>query len=177
MTAYITETSYDRAWRVIRAMQTKAELEDIIIVCRISCYLKKAEIHEKIQQYDYTYKVSPIKTLRKPFPFNFLPIPSPNYFYLYDAGLYHIYDLASACNDFLMFEILFTDRKSSRLIKETTLASSNTLYDDFLPIRTQFKRYFFCGFDFDDPFFKSGISQALRYNFVPDCLSVYFQNW
>ncbi|HFB3906962.1 TPA: hypothetical protein WNT20_002252, partial [Neisseria gonorrhoeae] len=49
-----------------------------------------------------------------------------------------------------------------------------TLYLNFKSIKNQCKNYFFCGFGFDAPYFKSGVSQVADYNFVPDAFSLFF---
>ncbi|HFA3443378.1 TPA: hypothetical protein WLS40_002201, partial [Neisseria gonorrhoeae] len=96
-------------------------------------------------------------------------------FYLYDTHLNQIYDLAWSCNDFLMFEIFILDRESIKYIdKDKLFKSGETLYSNFKSIKNQCKNYFFCGFDFDAPYFKSGVSQVADYNFVPDAFSLFF---
>lgn len=174
MNCKVTETSFEQAWRVILAMQTDRLFQDFVVIARISCYLGKTVIAGNIEKCNYS--IPKIKKFRKKFPFNLLPIPSPNYFYLYDINLCHIYDLALLCDDYLMFEIAFIDKNNSDIFKEIISSSEDTLYSDMKNINVTNGRYFFCGFDFDDPTFSSGVSKATCYNFIPDYLSNYFKN-
>lgn len=169
----VRETNFNQAWRVIRAMQIDNISDEQVVIVRMSCYLKKDEIFKNIERYGY--QSSDIKKISPPFPLNILPAPKPYYFYLYDTHLNQIYDLAWSCNDFLMFEIFILDRESIKYIdKDKLFKSGETLYSNFKSIKNQCKNYFFCGFDFDAPYFKSGVSQVADYNFVPDAFSLFF---
>lgn len=168
----IIETDYRQAWRIINAMQTNTIFNDLLIIARLSCYLDRMDIVKKTKQYGY--QAIKIEKLKKPFPVNLIPIASPYYFYLFDINLNHIYDLAFSCNDCLMFELAFIDRGNFKDLKNMLLASRNTLHHEFATLGLKCEKFFLCGFDFDDPYFYSGVSQAVMYNFIPDYLSIYF---
>ena len=160
------EISSEKAWRVIRAMQTESVSDDLMVVARLSCYMEKHVIRETIQNNGYKAE---IRKFKKPFPFNLLPIPSPFYFHLYDINLKNIYHLASSCNSYLMFEVAVINKNRDGQFKNNLISSKNTLYEDFLSLSSDCEKFFICGFDF-----QSGTSQVVHCNFVPDFLALYF---
>lgn len=172
MNPTIRETDCKQAWRLIRAMQTNMVFNNWSVVVRLSCYLEKALIAEKIQRNGYL--PAQIRKFKRPFPLNLLPVPAPHYFHLFDIRLAHIADLALSCNDYLMFELAFIDKAAADNLKNRLAVSENTLYVDFLTLGAECSEFFVCGFDFDDPVFSSGVSQALNHNFIPNYLKHYF---
>lgn len=174
MTYEVKESSYEQAWRIIRAMQTGQVFSEFAIITRMCCFRKKENILSSLA--DYGYDAAKIKKLHLPFWLKILPIPRSNCFSLYDIQLNHIYDLAKACDEFLFFEILFLDRKSAEKFKDKLMGqySNEHLYAAFSSVKAQCEKYFFCGFDLDDPNFESGVAHVSDYNFTPEYLNLYF---
>lgn len=169
MTFQIEEISFEKAWRVIRAMQTDAIFDDWVIVVRFSCHADRKTIFNSLKKYNYPKPV--IKKLKAPLLYCLLP--RPNCFCLYDISLKNIYDLAQSCSLFLQFEILFVDREKEYELKKF-IVPEDLMYSGFSRIKKQVKQYFFCQLDTDNSHFESDVSQATDYNFIPPYLSLHF---
>ncbi|UOP04686.1 hypothetical protein [Conchiformibius kuhniae] len=155
MSVSLTEISHKRAWRIIRAMQTEVVLDDTFILVRLSCYLNPSLIANNIEKCGYSRSVSEIKKLQVPFPLNLLPIPRPYYFYIFNAKLNQIFDLALSCDDHLMFEILISENRNTNQI-EQICCDGNTLYEDSLALNSFCKKYFFVDLTLMIPIMKLG---------------------
>ena len=170
MTFHVEEISFEKAWRVIRAMQTDKVFDNWIIIVRFSCHVNNKTILDNIKNYNYPRPI--IKKLKAPLLYYLLP--RPNCFCLYDTHLKNIYYLAKSCSLFLQFEILFIDKGKDYDLKKNILPEEQ-LYTGFLKIKDKVGKYFFCQLDTDNPHFASNTSQATDYNFVPDYLHLYFR--
>lgn len=169
MTFQLEEISFEKAWLIIRAMQTDESFDNYLIVVRISCHVERQAVYDGLKRYNYPKPV--IKKLKAPLLYCLLP--RPNCFCLYDINLKSIYDLAQICSLFLQFEILFVDREREYDLKKF-IVPEELMYSGFSKIKHQVKQYFFCQLDTDNPHFESDVSQATDYNFVPPRLSLFF---
>lgn len=167
------ESSYEQATRILQSI-CKLEISDqYIVILRVACYMKKHKMIELVNE--LTYPIFVVNTAVSGL-YRWLPISKQNYMLIFDVKISDIDYFFDFCKeDYPMFEVLLIqrnqyDEKVFAYLKETTL---NLFYSIYY-IRNLGLDMFFCGFDFDDPNFESGVSRAYYANFVPSSLSLYF---
>lgn len=168
------EYSYEQAWNIIQAIHSITLSDEYIAIVFMQSYLNQKLIKQHITKTGYNNHLLQFHQFKKPHLLKILPIATPTHFILYDIKLDNIYQLATACHDFLMFELLILkSTQNDDDIKNQLLRHTPIFYSmDF--IKNTYQSYFFCGFDFDDPNFESGVSKVAEYTFIPTALKKYF---
>lgn len=171
---HLVEYLHEQAWKIIKEMSHISFTDEYLTIIFMQSYLDKKEIQKNIEMLGYSNNMLKFNQFKKPFFLKFLPISSPYCFILYNPNLCNIYLLANSCNSFLMFELLLLkNNKNNNRIVDKIMKNIPIFYQlDF--IRSINHEYFFCGFDFDDPNFESGVSRVCEYTFVPKPLRKYF---
>lgn len=169
----LNESSYEQATRIIQSICKIEESSQYIVILRVACYTSKRKMIGLMNKLAYPTFIVSTAVLGL---YRWLPIPKQNYMLIFDVKISDIDYFFDFCKeDYPMFEVLLIqrnqyDEKVFAYLKETTL---NLFYSIYY-IRNLGLDMFFCGFDFDDPNFESGVSRAYYANFVPSSLSLYF---
>lgn len=169
----LNESSYEQATRIIQSICKIEESSQYIVILRVACYTSKRKMIRLMNKLAYpTFIVSTAVVGL----YRWLPIPKQNYMLIFDVKMLDIDCLFKFCNNhYPMFETLLVkrhqyDERIFHYLKETTL----NLFYSISYIRSLGIDIFFCGFDFDEPNFESGVSRAYYADFIPSSLSLYF---
>lgn len=158
----LTESSLYQAHRIIQAIDKISIAPPYLAVMRVGCYVDKKILKQyaqnlKIMQYTVSSSMTGLG--------QFLPIPKQNHIILINPYPNIINRLFNFVYDhYPMIDFLLIKNQSTIDLDKITDKLMNTKRSLFYEIdflKNCGLDLFFCGFDFDDPNFASGVAKAL----------------
>ncbi len=169
----LTESSYSQSIRIVEAIgNMQFSVSDYVIV-RIGCYVKPSLLkkYANILNFNEFYVSSSIEGWGR-----FLPIPKQNHILLFNPvsglNIYKFFNLVK--ESYPIFELLLI-KSSKNIDLDYFKKIKHNLFYEINNLKKSGLVLFFCGFDFDDPYFSSGFSKAYYGDFVPNELMCYFR--
>jgi hypothetical protein len=164
------EITRERAWRILRDLSGFIMPQEKTIIIRISSFKGEKKLRYIFSQYEI--EILYLQKFKKPWPYNFLPIPAPNIVLSQMNTLNTLESLARDCDEYLLIEVLII---SSNIANEIVSNITQDSLSNFLT-NCPDSDYFFYGVDFDNPESSTDVMESYSFNYIPSTVGIYFPN-